>query len=394
MSSKERRMLILVLGSLAALGPMSIDLYLPAFPLLEAEFSTTSAAVSGTMAAYFAGIAVGQLIYGPVSDSYGRRTPLIIGLVLYSVGALMCAAAPSIDALVAARAIQALGGCAGMVICRAVVRDLFPPEEMAQVFSSLLLVMGLAPILAPSVGAFVVDWSGWRVLFLLMALFSSLCLVGTLKQIPKEPASSTQKISLTGSFQTYAQLLGHRVFLAYSLSSMFIRCGLFAYITGSPFLYQKVFELSSKQFGLLFGINAAGFVLASQVNGRLAVKFGHERVYRWALLASVVTSLPLLSLGWGEQGSLTLVESCLFLFIASLGFLFPCATAGALEEQPNRAGSASALNGLMGSVAAAATAMGVGHLQALTSMAVPLLVGVSCLLAWVSFAVVRSQNET
>ena len=138
------------------MGPMSIDLYLPAFPLLEADFSTNAAAVSNTMASYFVGIAVGQMIYGPVSDSYGRRGPLLFGLILYLVGSVLCAAATTIDFLVAARVLQALGGCAGMVICRAVVRDLFPPAQMARVFSALLLVMGIAPVLAPSVGAVIV----------------------------------------------------------------------------------------------------------------------------------------------------------------------------------------------------------------------------------------------
>lgn len=370
---------------------MSIDLYLPAFPMLEEEFATNAASVSSTMASYFAGIAVGQLIYGPVSDSYGRRGPLIVGLLLYIVGSVLCAVAPTINSLIAARALQALGGCAGMVICRAVVRDLFPPAQMARVFSSLLLIMGIAPILAPSVGAVVVDWQGWRPLFMVMAAFACLCLVGTLVKIPREHESVGSPLSLGGSVKTFGELLRHRGFLAYSISSTFVRCALFAYITGSPFLYQDFFHLSAREFGFIFGVNAAGFVIGSQVNSRLVERYGHEAVYRWSLFWAMVASVPLLIAGWQGGAPYRSTEVSIFLFVSSLGFTFPCSTTGALEEQPQRAGSASALMGLMGSVAAALTSLGVGALQTLTPMAMPLLVGWGCVLAWVSFVAIQRR---
>jgi DHA1 family bicyclomycin/chloramphenicol resistance-like MFS transporter len=386
---KDQRVLVLVLGCLAALGPMSIDLYLPAFPLLEEEFSTSAASVSNTMAAYFGGIAVGQMIYGPVSDSYGRRGPLIFGLILYIVGSIFCAAASTINMLIAARGIQALGGCAGMVICRAVVRDLFPPAQMARVFSSLLLIMGIAPILAPSIGAVVVDWHGWRLLFLMMGAFAMLCLIGTLAKIPREHDSVGSPLSLTGSFRTFGDLARDRSFLAYSISATFVRCALFGYITGSPFLFQDLFGLTAKQFGLIFGVNAAGFVVGSQFNSRLVERFGHEAVYKWATGLTLLGTVPLLVIGWQGSGPFVLTEVSIFIFVSSLGFTFPCSTTGALEEQPHRAGSASALMGLMGSVAAALTALGVGTLQTITPVAVPILVGWSCVLAWVSFVAVK-----
>jgi MFS transporter, DHA1 family, multidrug resistance protein len=389
---KDKRILVLVLGSLAAIGPMSIDLYLPAFPLIEHEFATSAASVSNTMASYFAGIAVGQMIYGPVSDSYGRRGPLIIGLLLYIFGSVLCAAAPTISSLIAARALQALGGCAGMVICRAVVRDLFTPAQMPRVFSSLLLIMGIAPILAPSVGAVVVDWQGWRSLFLMMAVFGVLCLIGTLAKIPGEHGSVGSPLSLIGSFRTFAELLCHRGYLAYSISATFVRCALFAYITGSPFLYQDFFGMTPKQFGVVFGFNAVGFVVGSQLNSRLVEKYGHEWVYRRALGLVMLCTTPLLVAGWQGTGPLWLMEVSIFLFVSSLGFTFPCSTTGALEEQPHRAGSASALMGLIGSVAAAITALGVGSLQTVTPMALPVLVGWSCVLAWMSFVVIKPET--
>ena len=391
---REQRTLILVLGCLAAMGPMSIDLYLPAFPLLEQEFATDAAAVSHTMASYFIGIAAGQMIYGPVSDSYGRRGPLLVGLILYLVGSVLCAVSPTIELLSAARVVQALGGCAGMVICRAVVRDLFEPAQMARVFSALLLVMGIAPVLAPSVGAVIVEWQGWRPLFLMMGGYGFLCLLGTLWKVPPTHPEVGKPLSLAGSFRTFLELLQHRGFLAYSLSSTFIRIGLFAYITGSPFLYQSFFGMSPKLFGIVFGANAAGFVLASQINSRLVEKYGHQRVYSGVLAVTLLGTLPLLVIGWLGKGPLALTEASIFLFVASLGFSFPCATTGSLEEQPGRAGSASALMGLMGSVAAAATASGVGHLQTLTPMAMPILVAGSCLLAWLSFQVVFRKSTT
>jgi len=393
---KEQRVLILVLGCLAAVGPMSIDLYLPAFPLMEEEFATNSAAVSNTMASYFVGIAVGQMIYGPVSDSYGRRGPLLLGLCLYLVGSMLCAAATTIDYLIAARVIQALGGCAGMVICRAVVRDLFAPAQMARVFSALLLVMGIAPVLAPTVGAVIVDWQGWRPLFLMMAGFAILCLLGTLWKIPSTHSRVGTPLSLAGSFRTFGELMRHRGFLAYSVSSTFIRVGLFGYITGSPFLYQDYFQMSAKTFGMVFGANATGFIVGSQVNSRLVERFGHQRVYRGVLAFTLLGTLPLVVIGVIGSGPLWLTELCIFLFISSLGFSFPCATTGSLEEQPTRAGSASALMGLMGSTAAALTANAVGHLQLLTPVAMPILVGGSCVLAWLSFTLIfraRSASE-
>ena len=277
---KEERLLILILGCLAAMGPMSIDLYLPAFPLLEREFGANAATVSNTMAGYFVGISLGQMIYGPVSDSYGRKGPLLFGLSLYTVGSVLCALSTSINYLVAARVLQALGGCAGMVICRAVVRDLFPPNQMARVFSALLLVMGIAPILAPSVGAQIVEWQGWRPLFCTMGIFGLVCIAGTLWKIPATQPGSGSSLSVVGSFQTYANLLTHRGFLSYSVSCTFVRVGLFAYITGSPFLFQSFFHMSPKVFGLVFGVNAAGFVLASQINSRLVERYGHQPVYR------------------------------------------------------------------------------------------------------------------
>ena len=390
---KEQRVLILVLGCLAAMGPMSIDLYLSAFPLLEADFSTNAAAVSNTMASYFVGIALGQMIYGPVSDSYGRLGPLLFGLILYLVGSVLCAAATTIDFLVAARVLQALGGCAGMVICRAVVRDLFPPAQMARVFSALLLVMGIAPVLAPSVGAVIVDWQGWRPLFLMMGGYGLLCLLGTLWKIPATHPTVGAPLSLSGSFRTFGELLRHRGFLAYSVSSTFIRVGLFGYITGSPFLYQSFYDMSAKTFGVVFGLNAAGFILASQVNSRLVERYGHLRVYRGSTGFTLLATLPLIVVGGLGTGPLWLTEASIFVFISSLGFSFPCATTGSLEDQPDRAGSASALMGLMGSVAAAITASGVGHLQTLTPVAMPILVGWSCVLAWLSFVLIHRSEQ-
>lgn len=386
--------MILVLGCLTALGPMSIDLYLPAFPTLESELSATSASVSATMASYFAGIAVGQMIYGPVSDVYGRRTPLLTGLILYLVGSVACAAAPTVEALVGARAVQALGGCAGMVISRAVVRDLFPPEQMAKVFSSLLLIMGMAPILAPSVGALVIDEWGWRALFLVMSAFAALCFVGTYTKIPHTESSTDKTLSFSGSLRTFKELLAHRGFLAYTLAAMAIRCGLFAYITGSPFLFQQHYGLSEKQFGVLFGANAALFVIGAQLNQKLVARFGYAKTCALVLGATSLSTLPLLWVAWQGDGSLLLVEGSVLLFIGSLGFTLPSSTAGSLEDQPDRAGSASALMGLMGSVTAAFAALGVGYLQKQTPMALPLLVGAGCLLAFLLFAAVYPWRET
>ncbi|MGB1580771.1 MAG: Bcr/CflA family multidrug efflux MFS transporter, partial [Nevskiales bacterium] len=338
---------ILILGMVIAIGPMAIDMYLPGLPALQDDFQTDAAGVQLSLASFFLGLALGQLIYGPLSDRFGRRPPLLVGLTLFTLASLGCALAPSLDALIALRFVQALGGCAGMVITRAMVRDRFPPQEMARILSLLVLVLGVAPILAPSLGSLVLSIFGWQAIFLILAGFGCLCLLLVGRWIPESLQSPTERIQLADVLQTYLRLLRHRRFMGYALSGGVAQAGLFAYIAGSAFVFIEVFGLSPTTYGWLFGINAAGLIAASQFNRRVLQRYPAQRVLKRALSVYCASSLLLLLVSMSGIGGLIGFILPLWLCISSLGFSFPNSTAAAMTPFGDRAGAASALLGTL-----------------------------------------------
>ena len=252
---------LLILGALCAFGPLAIDFYLPSFPTLAQQFATDVEHIQLSLAAYFVGIAIGQLFHGPLADRFGRRVPLLVGVALFAVGSLACAIAPSLEWLIAARFVQALGGCAGMVITRAVVRDLCDPLVSAKVFSQLVLVMGLAPILAPLGGGLLLNTLGWPWIFHSLAIFATLCLLAVLRWLPETRPQELPPAPLSGAFGQYRALLGNASFMGYSLAGGVAMAGMFAYIAGSPFVFIELYGVPAEHYGWLFGSNAAGFVI-------------------------------------------------------------------------------------------------------------------------------------
>ena len=357
--ASDQRGLILLLGLLTAFGPMSIDMYLPAFPAIAHEFGVSIAAVQYTLAAYNVGLALGQLLYGPLADQLGRKPNLLAGMVLYAAAALGCAWATSVSSLVALRLLQAVGGCAGMVLARAIVRDRFEGNEAARVFSTMMLVMGVAPILAPTVGSLVVARAGCRLIFWLLAGLAGLALVGIALILPETlPTVHRNPGAVHGAFRTYGRLLQDRAFVGYALTAGMVQAAMFAYITGSSFVFTQLFGLSAQQYGLLFGLNASGMIAASQLNNRLLRRFSFQQILRGVTLVNVLaggTLLVLARTGWLGIYGLTLP---LFVVVSSVGFTSPNATAGALQRHAQQAGSASALLGMLmyscGAVAALA----------------------------------------
>src|SRR5690606_1260295 len=232
---------LLILGALSAFGPLAIDFYLPSFPTLARQFGTDVEHVQLSLAAYFVGISIGQLFYGPLADRFGRRVPLLVGVALFTVASLACALAPNLEWLVAARFVQALGGCAGMVITRAVVRDLCDPLASAKVFSQLVLVMGLAPILAPLGGGLLLNTLGWPSIFHSLSIFAGLCLLAVLLWLPETRPQNLQPAPLSGAFGQYRALLGNAPFMGYSLAGGVAMAGMFAYIAGSPFIFIELY---------------------------------------------------------------------------------------------------------------------------------------------------------
>ncbi|GAB2965330.1 multidrug effflux MFS transporter [Hymenobacter coalescens] len=340
--------LILLLGLLTAFGPMSIDMYLPAFPTMAREFGVPISAVQFTLASYNIGIALGQLVYGPLADQYGRKGSLLAGLLIYALAAAGCALAESVDELVLVRCLQALGGCAGMVITRAVVRDRFRGNESAGVFSTLMLIMGVAPILAPTVGGLILAHLDWRFIFWLMAALGGLALLAIAVTLPETlPAERRNPLALRNSFRTYAGLLRDREFVGYALSAGMVQAGMFTYITGSSFVFMQLFGLSEQQFGILFGLNACGIIGASQLNNRLLRRYSFDQILRrvigfYGCAAAVL--LLLAFTGWlGFWG----VAVPLFFAVSCVGLAVPNASAGAMQHHGRQAGSASALMGTL-----------------------------------------------
>ncbi|UBM24748.1 multidrug effflux MFS transporter [Pseudomonas sp. p1(2021b)] len=355
--------IVLILGALSAFGPLAIDFYLPAFPAMAHAFATDEKHVQTTLAAYFLGLSLGQLAYGPVADRFGRRKPLLFGITLFTLASLACAYAPNLDTLILARFVQALGGCAGMVLSRAIVSDKCDAVASAKVFSQLMLVMGLAPILAPMLGGVLVNVAGWQSIFLALSLFSAACLLAVSLGLPESLPADMPRQPLSGALRQYLRLLGDRVFLGHALTGGIAIAGMFAYIAGSPFVFIKLYGVPAEHYGWLFGSNAAGFILMAQVNARLLAKRGPAFLLAravWLYLAAALVMLAVAALHPAQLWPLLLP---LFVCIASLGCIIPNASACAMSGQGARAGSASALMGcLQFSVAAGAAALvGVLH---------------------------------
>ncbi|WP_417311603.1 multidrug effflux MFS transporter [Ectopseudomonas khazarica] len=349
---------LLILGALCAFGPLAIDFYLPSFPTLAQQFATDVEHIQLSLAAYFVGIAIGQLFHGPLADRFGRRVPLLVGVALFAVGSLACAIAPSLEWLIAARFVQALGGCAGMVITRAVVRDLCDPLVSAKVFSQLVLVMGLAPILAPLGGGLLLNTLGWPWIFHSLAIFATLCLLAVLRWLPETRPQELPPAPLSGAFGQYRALLGNASFMGYSLAGGVAMAGMFAYIAGSPFVFIELYGVPAEHYGWLFGSNAAGFVIMAQINARLVRAGGPALWLRRVVLVYLSSGLCLLALAWWRPEQLWPLLVPLFICVASLGCLLPNATACAMAGQGRHAGSASGLLGSMQfTVAASASAL-------------------------------------
>ena len=350
--------MVLILGALSAFGPLAIDFYLPAFPAMAQAFATDEKHVQATLAAYFLGLSIGQLAYGPVADRFGRRKPLMFGVTVFTLASLACAYAPNLDTLVLARFVQALGGCAGMVLSRAIVSDKCDPVASAKVFSQLMLVMGLAPILAPMLGGVLVNVAGWQSIFLTLGLFSAACLLAVSLGLPESMPEDMPRQPLSGALRQYLRLLADRVFLGHAVTGGIAIAGMFAYIAGSPFVFIKLYGVPAEHYGWLFGANAAGFILVAQVNARLLAKRGPAFLLARAVWLYLGAGLALLGVAALRPTALWPLLVPLFTCIASLGCIIPNASACAMSGQGARAGSASALMGCVQfSVAAGAAAL-------------------------------------
>ena len=340
--------LYLLLGALIAFPSLSIDMYLPAFPSIQAYFNTGAGQVQRTLAVFSVGFALGQLFFGPLSDRLGRKGPLIGGIVLYLAGVLGALFAPNIEVFTVARLVQALGGCAAALIGRAIVRDLFHEREAARVFSILMLIMGLAPILAPLIGGQLLIFTGWRGIFVLLLVFATISLAAVVFTLPESlPRGRRETRGLGAVFTVYGGLLSNHKFRGYSLSMAFASSAMFTYITGSPFVFIRLHGVPPQYYGLLFGSNALGLIACSQFNRYLLRRHSDTVILRRALAVMAVASVCLGLAGWLDLGGLPGLMAPLFVCISCLGFILPNATAAAMSRSGGHAGSAAALLGSM-----------------------------------------------
>lgn len=339
---------LILLGALTAIGPLSIDMYLPSFPLIEQSLGGRPGDMELTLASFFIGLTLGQLFYGPFSDRFGRKRPLYVGLGIYILASLACAMADSMTALTIGRFFQAIGGCAGMVIPSAVVRDRTGARESARAFSLLMLVMGLAPILGPILGGQVLTAFGWRAIFLCLAGFGGALLLAVHFGLPEtHDIRHEPPLKLGNVLKNYGRLLTNRPFLGYTLAGGLAMSGMFSYIAGSPFVLIKLYGIAPEHYGWAFGLNAFGLIAASQINARLLRKQPATRLLRTALWFPAASALALLGLALAGQITLAWFMLGFFVFVASLGFIAPNATGSALATHGQQAGTAAALVGAM-----------------------------------------------
>jgi DHA1 family bicyclomycin/chloramphenicol resistance-like MFS transporter len=386
--------LIFLLGALAALGPFSIDTYLPAFPAIAETFHTTVGDVEATLAVYFVGLSLGQLLYGPFADSHGRKPPLYFGLVLFIVSAVGCAYSTNIVMLTVLRFFQAVGGCAATLISRTVVRDYFPPREAARIFSFLMLVIGVSPVVAPIVGGYLVVHASWRATFWLVIALGIGCLASvTLFLKETLPPRQRKPVRMSSVVQLYGSLLRDRVFLVHALSGSLVMAGLFAYLEGSPLVFIELNHISADRFGLFFGLIAAGLISASQVNGYLVRRIQPARILRAVLFISAASGLALLATQMAHVGGFSGLIALLFVSIACLGFASPNATALAMAPHGKIAGNASAMLGCLQFAIGGAGGMLVSGLDNGTSIPMVAVIAAGSCLALVLNLALAAKNE-
>jgi DHA1 family bicyclomycin/chloramphenicol resistance-like MFS transporter len=364
--------LVVILGALSMFGPLSIDMYLPSLPTLSHDLGASASQTQLTLSACLFGLALGQIIAGPISDSLGRLRPLCVGVALYAVASLVCAIAPSVTVLILLRFVQGMAGAAGIVIARAIVRDLYSGIAIARFFSLLMVVNGLAPILAPIIGGQLLRFTTWRGVFITLTVIGILLMLAAAFGLSESlPPDHRQRGGIRATLTTFWRLLTDRFFVGFALACGLAFAAMFAYISGSPFVLQDIFGVSPQLFSIIFAVNALGIVIASQINGRLVGHVSPYRLLAIGLTATACGGIALLAVVIGGVGLVGVLPS-LFVVVSSMGIVLPNATTLALASYARAAGSASALLGVLQFVFGAAVAplVGIGGTQTALPMGI------------------------
>ena len=379
----------ITLGALSAFGPLSIDMYLPSLPILAKGLHTSTSLAQFSLTACLLGLAVGQLVAGSQSDIRGRRIPLLIGLVSYTIASLLCALSPSIWALILLRFIQGFAGAAGMAISRAVVRDLYSGSEMIKFFSLLMMINGIAPIFAPIIGGQLLQFTSWRGVFLVLSLVGLVMLLTVFFTLPETLSRQRRSpVGLKNTLATFRALLSDRVFMGYALPQGLVMAAMFAYISGSPFVIQNIFGASPQMFSLFFAINGLGIIIASQITGRLASRIKGTKLFLSGLVLASIGGISLLTMILIGAG-LAAILIPLFVVVSSVGVVSTAGSSLAMENYGHSAGSASALLGLFSFVIGAIVAPLVGLGGGNTAVPMGIVIAVTEVGAVLSYSILR-----
>jgi DHA1 family bicyclomycin/chloramphenicol resistance-like MFS transporter len=383
--TQNRYLIILILGALSTISPFAIDMYLPAFPEIATALHTSTARISLSIASYFAGMAAGQLFYGPLLDRFGRKLPLYAGMILFVAASILCLCSRSVEWLIAMRFLQALGGCAAQVAAMAMVRDFFPAHETAKIISLLILIISVSPLLAPSTGVFVAVHFGWQWVFIVLSLFACLMMAVCWWRLPQgHKPDRTVSLRFMPILRNYVIVLKEPQFITYALSGAFAFSGLLVYVASSPIIFMEAFHVSQQKFGAIFAGLATGFIGSNQINVFLLRKFSSEQIFRATLLVECPVALLLLVgtvCGWfGLNTTLVL----LFISLSSLGLAYPNAAALALVPFDRNIGSASAMLGFLQIGVSGLASASVGIFNSHTMMPVALILAAT---SWIGFAI-------
>ncbi len=391
----KRLKLAAILGTLAAFAPLSIDMYLPALPHIANGLETTQSLVQLSLTLFMIGLALGQLFAGPISDVRGRRHPLLIGLAIYSVTSLLCAFSPSIQLFITLRFIQGLSGAAGIVLSRAIVRDLYSGVELTKFYSLLGLVNGTAPILAPVLGGLLLLFAPWQGVFILLSVIGLVMFLIVLFDLPETLSNDLRSLGgLKHTFTTFKLLLLDRSFIGFALSQSLVSAALFAYISGSSFVLQNIYGISPQVFSLIFAINGVGIIIATQMTGSLAGRISEKKLFVVGICMAFIGSITLLIFLMLNAG-LYLILPPLFIVVSSVGVVGTTGNSLAMQNQGRTAGSASALLGVLGFVLGGIVAplTGLGDKPAISMGIVIALSSIAAILTYL-LLVVRRQSKS
>jgi MFS transporter, DHA1 family, multidrug resistance protein len=375
-----------LLTGLVAFGPLSTDMYLPSLPTMMRDLNADVGQVQLTLSVFLVGFALGQLLYGPLSDRFGRRHVLMGGIAIYVAASVACVLAPTIGSLITARFFQALGACAGPVLARAVVRDVHGREGAARILAYMGTAMALAPMFMPTVGGYLVMGFGWQAIFIFLTVYSATLLTLVASQLKETNAWKNPRAVDPGTLiGNYLGLFASRVYVGYILTHAFVYCGLFAFISGSSFVFIEFLGLAPNLYGICFGTVIAGYMAGTVIAGRLTLKVGIDRMCLAGGFLSLVSGSVLAGLAWSGVATVAAVMIPMFAFMISMGVIMPNAMAGAIGPFPKMAGAASALMGFVQMTLAAGIGLAVGQLDDGTQIPMTTAVAVMGWCAFLSF---------